>query len=508
MRRKIQKFVTLRPAVLSFKSALPRDDVHSLPFDHSDSSKSMTNIQGKKFNSFVIVAFFFLATAGIFGQTTRPPMVQDVQVQTVASTYDATPSATPPYVQKTGSVSPSAPAPSGVRTLFPALAEVSIPGYSGVLVESLDGNVVLQSNPDYAFNPASNVKIATAYAVLKTFGPEFRFLTNIYTDGIIDQTTGTLRGNLYVSGKDMMFGYQHAISLAHELNKLGIRSVEGDLVVTDGFVMNYSGSPTASGRTLLSTMHSSKRSAAATRAWNTQLSYSGKFGKIIGIPGVSFTGTSYVQPLPTNLQLLFTHQSTQLKDIVKATLCYSNNFLSERLGDLVGGPFAVARIVQLNAVVPPQEFSLQTSSGLGYNRVTPNAMMRLLRSLRSELARFKMNFTDIMPVAGIDRGTLEGRFDEDFARGSVVGKTGTLNNTDGGVSALAGEVNTKNGKLLFVIFNQRGSVRRFRSFQNDFVSLVQNQFGGATPMIYDAVSLETRLARSMVSYPTTRSYGN
>jgi D-alanyl-D-alanine carboxypeptidase/D-alanyl-D-alanine-endopeptidase (penicillin-binding protein 4) len=133
---------------------------------------------------------------------------------------------------------------------------------------------------------------------------------------------------------------------------------------------------------------------------------------------------------------------------------------------MLGGAYAVARIVQQNANIAPAEFVLQTSSGLGINRVTPKAMMKLLRTLRAELARNKMTFADIMPVAGIDKGTLEGRFDTDFARGSVVGKTGTLGQTDSGVSSLAGEINTRNGKLLFVIFNQRGSVNRFRAFQN------------------------------------------
>ena len=384
--------------------------------------------------------------------------------------------------------------PGRIRTLFPALAEVTIPGYSGLLVESLDGNVVVESNSNFTFNPASNVKIATAYAILKTFGPEFRFTTNVFTDGAIDPNTGTLTGNVYVAGKDPMFGYEHAVSVAHELNKMGIRSVTGDLIVTDNFVMNYSGSSQVSGQTLLAAMDMAKRNPAATRQWLNHLSYSGKFGQVAGVPGVTFSGSVYVQPMPSSLHLLFTHESTQIREILKATLCYSNNFLSERLGDLVGGPYAVSRIVQLNAGVPPQEFSLQTSSGLGYNRVTPNAMMRLLRSLRTDLARYKMTFADIMPVAGIDKGTLEGRFDADFSRGSVVGKTGTLGNTDGGVSALAGEVNTRNGKLLFVIFNQRGSVARFRTFQNYFVSLVQGQFGGAVPMAYDAMSLDSRLA--------------
>ncbi|MDQ3087347.1 MAG: D-alanyl-D-alanine carboxypeptidase, partial [Acidobacteriota bacterium] len=138
----------------------------------------------------------------------------------------------------------------------------------------------------------------------------------------------------------------------------------------------------------------------------------------------------------------------------------------------------------------------------------PQAMMRLLRTLRKELARNKMTFADIMPVAGIDRGTLEHRFDTDFSRGSIVGKTGTLGNTDGGVSTLAGEIQTRQGKLLFVIFNQRGGVNRFRSFQNMLVSMIQGQFGGATPLIYTEIPLDVRLAKTRITYPTTRTTVN
>ena len=448
------------------------------------------------------INFCLLAVVQIFsltltGLAQTKPFIQDIQV-----VKTDTGSKTPSLVQKTGSVTPvTKPPVNAVRTLFPVLADVTIPGYSGLLVESLDGNVVIESNADSAFNPASNVKLATAYAVLKTFGPDFRFMTNVFTDGTVDMATGTLTGNVYVSGKDPIFGYQHAISLANELNKLGIRSVTGDLIVTDSFVMNYSGSSLLSGQTLLNTLDASKRPAAATNTWLSYLSYSGKFGKVPGVPSVSITGAAYMQPMPSNLKLLFTHESAPMREILKATLCYSNNFLAERFGDMLGGPYAVARIVQLNGNIQPAEFSIQTSSGLGYNRVTPNAMMQLLRNLRSELARYKMTFADIMPVAGVDKGTLERRFDTDFSSGSVVGKTGTLGQTDAGVSSLSGELSTRNGKYLFVIFNQRGSVARFRTFQNYFVSLVQGQFGGAAPMQYDAVSLETRLARDRISYP-------
>ena len=155
----------------------------------------------------------------------------------------------------------------------------------------------------------------------------------------------------------------------------------------------------------------------------------------------------------------------------------------------------------MNAGVRPDEFSLQTASGLGINRVTPRAMMKVLRALRNDLARHKMTFADIMPIAGVDPGTLQNRFKNGFALGSLVGKTGTLGNTDGGVSALCGEMQTRGGgKLLFVIFNQRGSVARFRGFQDNYVSMIQNQLGGAAPLGYTSPALALRMSKTRVTF--------
>lgn len=450
-------------------------------------------------NLALLLTLLCAAAIPAFSQTSPAPLLQDIKV------YSGRPTPSPtPLIQKTGSSTPAVP--STIRTSIPMLAELEIPGYTGVLVESLDGKTVMESNAGLAFNPASNVKVATSYAVLKTFGPEFRFLTNVYTDGAIDRATGILVGNLYVSGKDPMFGYEHAIAIANELNRMGIRLVSGDLIVTDNFAMNYNNSSIKSSQTLYSTLDAAKRSPAATRVWLNFLTSSGRFGQVAGTPDITFAGAAYVQSIPSNLQLLFTHESTKLREIVKVTMCYSNNFLAERLGEMLGGPYAVARVVQQTAGINPNDFSIQTSSGLGYNRVTPNAMMRLLRAFRGDLARYKMTFADIMPVAGIDKGTLENRFDNDFSSGSVVGKTGTLGNTDAGVSALAGEMNTRNGKFLFVIFNQRGSVTKFRAFQNYFVSLVQGQFGGAASLGYQPTPLDVLLARTRITNPQGKSY--
>ena len=460
----------------------------------------------------MISVVFTVALGGfaVLGQTPAKPLLQPITVYKTNVT--AVPASTP-LVRKTGSSAPSAsyaaPSANAIKTSIPVLAAAAIPGYSGVLVEGLDGSVVVASGTDQAYNPASNVKIATSYAVLKTFGPDYRFPTNIWTEGTIDRATGTLYGNLYISGRDPMFGFEHGVAVADALNRLGVRSVNGDLVVTDNFSMNYTMAAARSSQTLFATLDAAKRSAAANKNWTNYLINSGKLAQSPGIPSVSFTGGVYVQSMPSNLKLLFSHESAPMREIVKITMCYSNNFLSERLGDMLGGPHAVARIVQQNTGVQPAEFYIQTASGLGINRVTPSAMMKLLRTFRNELARYRMTFADIMPVAGIDKGTLENRFDTDFATGSVVGKTGTLGNTDGGVSALAGEISTRGGTLLFVIFNQRGNVSRFRSFQNNYVSLIQGQFGGPAAIAYAPVSLDARLARTRVSFPTeTRAFGN
>lgn len=432
-----------------------------------------------------------------FAQTNPKPLLQPIAVQT--NNGKPTPTATP-LITKTGSSLPV----SSINTSYPMLAEVEIPGYTGVLVETADGKSVMESYSNIAFNPASNVKLATAYAVLKTFGPNYRFPTSVWTDGQIDKTTGTLYGNLYVSGRDPSFNFEHGVAVANELNRLGIQTITGDLIVTDNFVMNYSSTARHSGTLLDASLNASKRTAAINKAWQNYLTNSNKSGQVSMIPNVSLSGGVYVQPLPTNAKLLFSHESAPMREIVKATLCFSNNFMSERLGDMLGGAYAVARVVQQNAGVQPAEFFLATSSGLGINRVTPRAMMRLLRTLQNELAKNKMTFADIMPVAGMDKGTLENRFDTDFSRGSVVGKTGTMNNTDDGVSSLAGEINTRGGKLLFVIFNNKGSVARFRNFQNSLVSLIQGQFGGATPVSYSAISLDVRMAGTRITYPDTR----
>ncbi|MBC7895327.1 MAG: D-alanyl-D-alanine carboxypeptidase/D-alanyl-D-alanine-endopeptidase [Cytophagaceae bacterium] len=71
--------------------------------------------------------------------------------------------------------------------------------YLGVLVvDPVSGDTLLSHNAGKLFMPASNQKILTGAVALTLLGPDYRFSTSVYADGVIAQ--GTLTGNLRVEG--------------------------------------------------------------------------------------------------------------------------------------------------------------------------------------------------------------------------------------------------------------------------------------------------------------------
>ena len=367
-------------------------------------------------------------------------------------------------------------------------------GWQGVLIETVEGKTVSAQAVDQPFNPASAIKLGLALIALHNFGPQYRFTTGFWTDGPINKATGELSGNLYVTGRDPSFHYEHAIMIARQLNNLGIRSVSGNLVVAPGFTMNFSSSPRRSGGLVYDTLDASRRSGTATRAWMYERMALADQSNLQTVPSVAVMGDVVVGSAPPAAKLLITHNSSKLVDVLKVLLCFSNNFMAERIGDSLGGAEAVRRRVIGLTGIPENEIQIASVSGLGINRVTPRVMMKIFRGLRNELQRHKLAPADIMPVAGVDPGTLEERFTGPAWEGSVIGKTGTLIRTDGGASSLVGQMRTANGVLLFVIMNQRGSVVRFRENQDRLVMQVQNSRGGPKPFSYKPRVLAMKLA--------------
>jgi len=391
------------------------------------------------------------------------------------------------------------PEPSPVPSPSPSPTPETRPlyGLQGVLIETLDGNIVSSQNENEQFNPASTMKLATALIALRTLGPEHRFATGVWSDGTLDKTNGVITGNLYISGRDPSFHYEHGVMLARELNKLGIKQVTGDLFVAPGFTMNFSSSALRSGERLYDTLDATRRQAEAVRAWNYERSLLNDRASLETVPSVAVMGAVEVAPVAPSAKLLLTQKSSKLVDILKVLLCYSNNFMAERIGEALGGPESVRQQLTTQLGLGPDDLRIASLSGLGVNRISPRVMMKIYRELRTELQKHGLSPSAILPVAGIDPGTLEDRFTGIAWRGSVIAKTGTLMRTDGGASALVGQMQAANGQvLLFVIMNQRGSVWRFRENQDYLVMLVQNTRGGPKPFDYKPLMLTMQLSNT------------
>ncbi|HEY0006681.1 MAG TPA: D-alanyl-D-alanine carboxypeptidase [Pyrinomonadaceae bacterium] len=449
---------------------------------------------------------FFLALSAVVILAAGPVSVLAQTSQTNQQTNQTSPP--PPLTRPTilSWPNPAQPAPSTTTTqpdvLLPQPSDTPQPTYltpitgaQGLLVETLDGKTLYAQSADEAFNPASAVKLATALDALHTFGPQHRFITAVWTDGTFDKTSGTITGNLIISGRDPSLHYEHAVMIAQELNRQGIRTVTGDLIIAPGFTMNFDWSARRSGEQFYDTLDATRRPTAAARAWDQARTMMGQAQASQGEPSVAVMGAVYVNSVPANARMLLVHRSSKLVDVLKVLLCYSNNFMAERIGDTLGGPQGLRRFLIDKVGLSPSDVSFASTSGLGVNRVTPRAMMKIYRALSDELGKHQLEPSDILPVAGIDPGTLEKRYQSSPSRGSVIAKTGTLIRTDGGASALVGQMRTRSGEtLLFVIFNQRGSVWRFRQNQDFLVSQIQSSRGGPAPFNYQPTTLAMRLS--------------
>ncbi|HVG30638.1 MAG TPA: D-alanyl-D-alanine carboxypeptidase [Pyrinomonadaceae bacterium] len=405
----------------------------------------------------------------------------------------ATPTPKPLVVPQLMTVNP--PAAGAYDSVLPTPTPTPVVYRQGVLVAALDGRVVMEQGADQTFNPASTIKLATALQALRTYGPDYRFTTAVWTTGTFDRATGTVTGDLIVSGRDPSLHDEHAVALAREMNKLGVRTVTGDLVVSPGFTLDFQPSALRSGERFYDTLDSTRRPAAATNSWYEECQAKNDQACFTSVPSVAVMGAVYVAPVPAGATVLLTQRSSTLADVLKVLLCYSNNFMAERLGEMMGGATGLQGFLVREVGLPAADVRLASTSGLGVNRLSPRSMMKVYVALRGELARHRLEPSDILPVAGVDPGTLKKRYTEPASRGSVVAKTGTLGRTDGGVSALVGEMRAQDGEtLLFVIFNRHGSPYRFRQEQDALVTSIQSARGGPAPFQYTPHTLAMRLA--------------
>jgi D-alanyl-D-alanine carboxypeptidase/D-alanyl-D-alanine-endopeptidase (penicillin-binding protein 4) len=176
---------------------------------------------------------------------------------------------------------------------------------------------------------------------------------------------------------------------------------------------------------------------------------------------------------------LLVHRSQPLLSLAKSLNDYSNNIFKP-LADAAGGAAAVESVAR--SVLPEamrSEITLGDGAGTDpSNRLSPRAAVKLLRALEQELAIHGHGLFDILPVAGIDDGTLHDRLNAPEDVGRVVGKTGTYG--DYGASALIGAIATSDrGIVYFAILNHGIAVPEARRRQDRFVHVLLQRLHSA-----------------------------
>ncbi|HLL73959.1 MAG TPA: D-alanyl-D-alanine carboxypeptidase [Pyrinomonadaceae bacterium] len=294
----------------------------------------------------------------------------------------------------------------------------------GVFVRSFDGRRVYASlNADTTFNPASLLKLATTLVALRRFGPDHRFVTRVFAEGGVDPKQKRLDGSLYLDGQDPSFGDFAANVVRRELKARGIERVRDKILATPGFSFNYSEKPDDSAKRTADAMKlGQKETGAAEQAAGSEL---------------------------------FKVHSNPLREVLLYMNAHSNNFVADHICEQFGGPAELQRFLVTELKLPAEQVYLETCSGLEVNRMTPRGIAAVIRALADEVNRHGLKIEDVMPVASCDWGTLRKRLEGTAYQCAAVGKTGTLTDTDGGMSNLAGIAFTEDaGPFIYVILTQ------------------------------------------------------
>jgi len=123
--------------------------------------------------------------------------------------------------------------PAPVREAL-ARAAVPLTAVAAVVEPASGGHALVSHRATEPMNPASVMKLATAYAALDLLGPAFTFHTDVLATGEIKG--GILEGDLVIrGGGDPKLTYDRAWQLAHQLRARGLREIRGDIVIDRGY---------------------------------------------------------------------------------------------------------------------------------------------------------------------------------------------------------------------------------------------------------------------------------
>jgi len=113
-------------------------------------------------------------------------------------------------------------------------AKIPLSGVGIVVQKTGAQTPLLSQNARQPMNPASTMKLLTTFAALETLGPAYRWKTEVYLDGVLEN--GVLQGNLVFKGYgDPKLNIEQFWLWLRELRQRGLREIRGDIVLDCSF---------------------------------------------------------------------------------------------------------------------------------------------------------------------------------------------------------------------------------------------------------------------------------
>ncbi len=345
-----------------------------------------------------------------------------------------------------------------------ALARNRVGAGHGVFARAEDGRVLAALNSTRPYHPASVTKVATTLAFLSTLRPDRRFRTTFLAAGPL--AGGTLEGDLVVYAEgDPYFLFENAFLVLLRLRDKGIRRVNGTVRVEGPFYFDWT--PDPGGHRL-------------KRVWTGRLGAE-SWPVVTGtlFPGATLPlkdhklrfgrGAARKPQEPQLRRALVVHASPPLLRHLKDFNSHSNDNFHE-FSYQIGGPEAVQRILRESVLgVPRSSIVIDNAAGDGRNnQLSPRAVVAMFEALERTLKTHGLSFSDVLPVAGVDPGTLKDRLAAPRYRGTVVGKSGRVRVLR--IATLAGVAYTRKfGRTFFAVMTRGVPLMTARERQNAFL---------------------------------------
>ncbi|WP_461173558.1 D-alanyl-D-alanine carboxypeptidase/D-alanyl-D-alanine-endopeptidase [Arthrobacter sp. Z1-9] len=372
--------------------------------------------------------------------------------------------------------------------------------FTGLVQDALTGQVLFDRGGSESRVPASNLKLLTAVAALRSLGPEHRFTTKVLAGPAAGQVVLVGGGDVLLgpgeSNGDQVMGHAGLATLAAQtVQALSAAGAAGEIkVLVDdslftGPALNpaWESGDVAAGEVAPLyplALNSGRFDPAVTtgpRPQDSAITVAGEFAARLRAAGAA-AGLSVAaaverspQPAPTAGEpaegagggpaVLAGVQSATVAQQVDHMLQESDNYLAEALGRLAAvaagqpgsndGATAAVLSQLADAGIPVDAMKLVDVCGLAMgNQVSARQFAEVVRAITLGSDSRLRAALDGFPVAGVT-GTLDTRYgDDSTARGAglVRAKTGTLNS----VLALSGYVVDADGRLLVFSFIGNG----------------------------------------------------